>query len=112
MKISVAAITAVLTLSFAGSAFAAQNVTITAKNFQFTPSVVTLKAGEPVEFHLQATQGVHELNVPQVGLKSVMLTASKTTVHAVPQKKGTFVSHCALYCGIGHPNMKITFVVK
>lgn len=112
MKILVAALAAVITVSSAASALAAKDVTITAKDFQFTPNVVTLKAGEPVDFHLRATQGVHELNVPEVGLKSVMLTASNTVMHVVPKKKGTFVSHCAVYCGIGHSNMKITFIVK
>ena len=90
----------------------ARNVTITAKNFFFSPSVVHLKKGQTVHFNLRSSQGVHGLNVPQVGINNVTLTSKETDVTATPKKAGTFVAHCAVYCGIGHQNMKMTFIVK
>lgn len=108
---SIASLVAV-SLSALPAAAAVANVTITAKNFSFSPSVVHLKKGQTVRFHLRSSQGVHGLNVPQVGINNVTLTSKETDVTATPKKAGTFVAHCAVYCGVGHQNMKMTFIVK
>jgi len=94
------------------SSLAANDVTITAKNFSFSPAVVRLKKGEPVTFHLRAAQGVHGLNAPEVGINSMVLTAKEQIVHATPAKAGTFVVHCSIVCGTGHAQMAMTFIVK
>ena len=87
-------------------------MSITAKNYSFSPSVVHLKKGDTVHFHLRASQGVHGLNVPEVGIKSAVLTSKELTITAVPKKAGTFLTHCTVVCGPGHPNMKMTFIVE
>ncbi len=94
------------------TALAANDVTITAKNFSFSPAVVRLKKGEPVTFHLRAAQGVHGLNAPEVGINSMVLTAKEQIVRATPSKSGTFVVHCSIVCGTGHAQMAMTFIVK
>ena len=94
------------------TARAANDVTITAKNFSFSPAVVRLKKGEPVTFHLRAAQGVHGLNAPEGGINSMVLTAKEQLVHATPAKAGTFVVHCSIVCGTGHSQMAMTFIVK
>lgn len=87
-------------------------VTITAKNFTFAPSVVTLKVGQPTQLTFVGAEGVHGLTAPDIGLtQSVTITGTPTTVTVTPQKAGTFVAHCAIFCGIGHPKMQITFHV-
>jgi cytochrome c oxidase subunit 2 len=91
---------------------AANDVTITAKNFSFSPAVVRLKKGEPVTFHLRSAQGVHGLNAPEVGINSMVLTAKEQIVKATPAKAGTFVVHCSIVCGTGHAQMAMTFIVK
>jgi cytochrome c oxidase subunit 2 len=91
---------------------AANDVTITAKNFSFSPAVVRLKKGEPVTFYLRAAQGVHGMNIPEVGINSMVLTAKEQIVHATPSKAGTFVMHCSIVCGTGHAQMAMTFIVK
>lgn len=93
-------------------ASATQTVTIKAKNFTFTPGVVTLKEGQPTAITFVATQGVHGLTVPDIGLnQTVTITNSPTTVTVTPHKVGTFTSHCAIFCGIGHAKMQIVFKV-
>jgi cytochrome c oxidase subunit 2 len=91
---------------------AANDVTIIAKNFSFSPAVVRLKKGEAVTFHLRAAQGVHGLNAPEVGINSMVLTAKEQIVRATPSKAGTFVVHCSIVCGTGHAQMAMTFIVK
>ena len=113
MRTFVSAVVAVaIALFVAVPAFAAHDVTITARNFTFSPAVVRLKKGEPVVFHLRAAQGVHGLNVPEVGLPHELLTSREKTVRATPHQAGTFVVHCAVVCGTGHSHMGMTFIVK
>ncbi|GAC1359755.1 MAG: hypothetical protein NVSMB31_20070 [Vulcanimicrobiaceae bacterium] len=90
----------------------AQDITITAHNFAFSPSVVVLKKGQVVHLHVRATQGVHGLNVPQIGLNNVVLTNSTKIITITPRKTGKFPAHCAVICGIGHAKMEMEFIVK
>jgi cytochrome c oxidase subunit II len=93
-------------------ASATQSVTITAKNFAFSPALVTLKEGQPTAITFVATQGVHGLTAPDIGLnQTVTITSAPTTVTVTPQKVGTFTSHCAIVCGVGHAKMQIVFKV-
>jgi heme/copper-type cytochrome/quinol oxidase subunit 2 len=93
-------------------ASATQTVTIKAKNFAFSPGVVTLKEGQPTALTFVATQGVHGITAPDIGLDhTVTITNSPTTVTVTPHKVGTFTSHCAIFCGIGHAKMQIVFKV-
>lgn len=95
----------------AAPAFAA-DVTITAKNFSFSPKVVTLKKGQTTTLHIKSAEGVHGLNVPGIGLPMTTITAAGTDVKVTPKKAGTFDAHCAIVCGAGHEQMAMKFVVK
>lgn len=112
----IAVLFAAVLVAFAGTSpspsLAANDVTITAKNFSFSPAVVRLKKGQPVTFHLRSAQGVHGINAPEVGINSMVLTAKEQIVKATPSKAGTFVVHCSIVCGSGHAQMAMTFIVK
>ena len=114
LRLTLIALTVFAVVQFSGKlpAQAANDVTITAKNFSFSPAVVRLKKGEPVVFHLRSAQGVHGLNAPEVGINSMVLTAKEQIVKATPMKGGTFVVHCSIVCGTGHAQMAMTFIVK
>lgn len=109
--ICIAAITAFLPVQQASAASPAA-ITIKAKNFAFTPATVTLKQGQTVHITFVGTEGVHGLTAPDIGLnQTVTITSKPTTVTVTPQKTGTFVSHCAIFCGVGHAHMQIVFKV-
>ena len=110
--IAVACIAALSAFVSATPASATQSVTVTAKNFAFSPAIVTLKEGQATVITFVATQGVHGLTAPDIGLnQTVTITSSPTTVTVTPHKVGTFTSHCAIVCGVGHAKMQIIFKV-
>lgn len=116
MKISIAAICIAAFAAFLplqqASATTSAAVTIKAKNFAFSPATVTLKQGQATRITFVGTEGVHGLTAPDIGLnQTVTIMNTPTTVTVTPQKTGTFVSHCAIFCGIGHAKMQITFKV-
>ncbi|GAC1415452.1 MAG: hypothetical protein NVSMB64_25700 [Candidatus Velthaea sp.] len=107
-----AALTAALALSapaFAGTV----NVVANGQKFTFSPSVVTLKKGQPTTIHFKATPGApHGLNVPALGINNVVISSAGTDVKVDPKKAGTYDAHCTIVCGSGHAHMAMKFIVK
>lgn len=87
-------------------------VEITAKKFEFTPAVVTLKKGEPVTIRLTSTDRAHGLLVKAFNVDLDVDGGGSTEVTFTPTTGGTFPAICDHYCGSGHGGMKMTFVVE
>lgn len=87
-------------------------VQITAKRFEFVPSTVTLKKGEKVRLHLTSEDVVHGFFSKPLGLDEVIAPGKATDVTITPQTAGTFTTICDHFCGSGHGNMHMTFVVE
>ena len=93
-------------------ATAASPISIVASNWKFTPNTITLKVGVPQTLHLTSAQGVHGLQSSDLGIKQTMIMPSTPVdVTVTPKKAGTYVLHCAIMCGAGHPNMTLTVKV-
>lgn len=92
------------------SASAPQTVTITAAT-SFSPSAITVKAGEAVTLKFVGTSGVHGVESKELGIPATTITpGSAKTVVFTPQKPGTYTLHCTIMCGPQHGNMEV--VVK
>lgn len=90
---------------------APQVIHVTAKKFEYTPRVITLKKGVPVVLELTSVDRLHGFNVPALGVRADVLPGQTARVNVVPQKTGTFPFHCDNFCGSGHPNMTGEIVV-
>ena len=85
-----------MAMGLAGAAVAAEQAapsgvrkfTMTAKNYEFDPSVITVKKGEKVRL------------------------GDPTTIEFTADKAGTFEFKCSVYCGLGHRKMKGKLVVE
>lgn len=83
-----------------------QQITVYAKNFAFTPGTITLKVHQRAKLVFVSKQGTHGITIPDIGLNNVINIGNKpTTVEVTPQRTGSFVARCAVYCGIGHGSM-------
>lgn len=92
------------------SAASPQTVTITATS-TFSPSTITVKAGEPVTLKFVGTSGVHGVESKDLGIPATTITPGSTkTVTFTPQKPGTYTLHCTVMCGPQHGSMAV--VVK
>ncbi len=88
-------------------------VKITASNWKFVPSAITLRVGQTTQLRLTSTQGVHGLQSKDLGIPLTVLQPGKIVPLSVtPRKAGTFVLRCAIMCGAGHENMRLTVVVR
>jgi cytochrome c oxidase subunit 2 len=87
-------------------------IEITAKKFEFTPNVITLKKGEPVILRVTSIDRVHGFMSKPLKFDTDILVGKPTNVAVTPDTAGDFTVICDHYCGIGHGgmNMKISVV--
>ncbi|HEX4320104.1 MAG TPA: cupredoxin domain-containing protein [Acidobacteriaceae bacterium] len=88
-----------------------QRIEITAKRFNFTPGEITLKKGVPVVLVLTSADVDHGLKFKEL---NVVVNAKKGKTNEVtftPNKVGTFIGQCSVFCGSGHGSMKLTLHV-
>jgi len=80
-------------------------IRIEAKRFDYTPGTLTVKKGEPVVFELTSRDVLMGFNLPDFNLRADVVPDKVTRVRFVPDKTGTFVFLCDIFCGSGHEEM-------
>jgi cytochrome c oxidase subunit 2 len=104
-------------LALLGSATAARAqeprvITIAAKRFEFSPSEVRLKKGEPVTIRIASADATHGMYMKALGIDAEIVPGKTTEVTFTPQVAGRFTAICDHFCGAGHGNMHMDFVVE
>jgi cytochrome c oxidase subunit II len=103
-----------LSLGLGARAFAQaqpRTIKVSAKRFTFTPSEIALKKGQPVVFELTTEDVFMGFNVPDFGVRSDIVPGRTTKMSLTPDKAGTFVFLCDVFCGDGHETMNGKLVV-
>jgi cytochrome c oxidase subunit II len=89
-----------------------QTIKVTAKKFEFSPEKIVLKKGVPVTLELTSLDRKHGFAVPELGIRVEIKPNETARVHIVPDKAGTFMFHCDVFCGDGHEGMSGQIVVE
>jgi cytochrome c oxidase subunit 2 len=82
-----------------------RTIRITAKRFNYAPGEVTLKKGVPVVLEFTSLDVVMGFNLPDFNVRADILPGTVTRLRLVPDKTGTFVFLCDVFCGVGHEEM-------
>jgi cytochrome c oxidase subunit II len=88
-----------------------RRIEITAKRFDFSPSEITLKKGEPVVLVLTSADVSHGLRFRDLDLNLKAGKGQTAQIGFTPTKTGDFVGQCSVFCGTGHGRMKLTLHV-
>ena len=88
-----------------------QVVKVTAKKFEYSPSVIMLKRGVPALLQLTSLDRRHGFNCPGLKLQAEINPGAVTQVKFTPDKVGEFPFHCDVFCGSGHDQMEGTIKV-
>jgi cytochrome c oxidase subunit 2 len=108
---------------------AVQVITVTAKKYEFDPSLIRVKQGTKVRLSITATDHDHGFKIspfPDGAEKSgdpglvfsspqdcTKIEKGKTvTVEFVAQKAGTYSFRCCVVCGFHHHSMKGELIVE
>ena len=112
----IAAVAVVLSLSAYVAAQSAEPkekvIKITAKKFNYTPGEVKLKKGVPVILEFRSQDVLMGFNLPDFNVRADIVPGKVTRLRLTPDKTGTFVFLCDIFCGTGHEEMngKVTVV--
>jgi cytochrome c oxidase subunit 2 len=87
-------------------------VEITAKRFEFSPAEIVLEAGEPVTLRLRTLDVTHGFFQRALGIDLEIEPGKVTDLTITPREAGRFLTICDHFCGSGHGNMKMVFVVR
>ena len=90
---------------------APRRIEIVAKRFDFNPGEVTVKKGVPVTISLTSTDVDHGLKFKELNVNISAKKGHASEVTFTPDKTGTFVGQCSVFCGMGHGSMKLTLHV-
>ncbi len=97
-----------------GSAHAAEQaqvIEIKAKKYEFSPSEITLKKGEPVILRLTSEDRTHGFFIKPLKIDTDIKPGQATDITVTPDAAGEYVVICDHYCGTGHGNMKLKLTV-
>jgi cytochrome c oxidase subunit 2 len=86
-------------------------IKITAKKFNYTPGEVKLKKGVPVILEFRTLDVLMGFNLPDFNARADIVPGKTTRLRLVPDKTGTFVVLCDVFCGTGHEEMNGKLIV-
>ena len=89
-----------------------QVIRITAKKFNYTPGEVKLKKGVPVILEFRSEDILMGFNLPDFNLRTDIVPGKPVRVRFTPDKTGSFVFLCDIFCGSGHEDMGGTLIVS
>jgi cytochrome c oxidase subunit 2 len=89
-----------------------KTIRVTAKRFEFSPSEIHLKKGEPVVLEIQSADVRHGFNLPDLGVRADLKPGTVSRISFTPNKTGEFAFTCDVFCGSGHEDMSGTVSVS
>ena len=88
-------------------------IDVVARKFEFVPGEIHVRRGEPVELHLTAPEvpmGFHLLRLQAA--RRMSLPGRVAVLRLRPDKVGTFIFACDVFCGSGHEDMSGSLIVS
>jgi cytochrome c oxidase subunit 2 len=89
-------------------------IRVTAERFTFTPSQITVTAGEQVELHLKSEDTAHGFRLRGIPVNVVIPKRGhdELVVSFHADTPGRYVFECSRMCGAGHNFMRGTLIVR
>ena len=85
---------------------------MTARQWEFTPSTITVNKGDLVKLSIRSLDVSHGIALPEFGVNAVLTRGQETNVEFVADKQGVYSFFCSVQCGIGHSNMRGRLIVN
>ena len=85
---------------------------MTAKQWEFTPSTITVNEGDTVRLNIKSEDVTHGFAISEFGVNERVLPGETTSVEFIADKKGEYTFFCSVQCGAGHGGMRGKLIVK
>lgn len=86
-------------------------IKITARQFEFEPSTITLQKDKPVRLIITAVDVEHGFAIEALGINKKLKPRQPTIVEFTPNRTGRVEFACSIMCGTGHDEMTGELVV-
>ena len=86
-------------------------IKLAAKKFEYSPTEITVKKGEPVVIEVSSDDVKHGFTLPDFGIRTDIKPGSVNRISFTPDKAGRFAFTCDVFCGAGHEDMSGTLIV-
>jgi heme/copper-type cytochrome/quinol oxidase subunit 2 len=90
----------------------ARRIDVIMKKYDIQPAEIRVKQGEPLEFHVIATDVQHGFDVPDLGIKEAVQPSHPAVFTFTPDRKGEFEVKCGILCGAKHDSMRGKLIVE
>lgn len=104
--------THVLAQSAPSEAGQSGEIKMTAKKYEFNPSVIRVKQGDHVKLVITALDHDHGFKLEAFQIDQQLKKGETATVEFTADKTGTFPFECSHFCGMGHKKMKGELIVE
>ena len=84
---------------------------IVARKFEYEPREIRLKKGEPVALEFASLDVAMGFNSVDFNVRADIVPGKVTRLVFTPDKAGTFVFFCDVFCGNGHEEMAGALIV-
>lgn len=85
---------------------------VTARQFEFDPSTITVNEGDTVKLNVTSEDTPHGISIAAFGVSQTLTPNSTKTIEFVADKAGTYPIVCSVVCGSGHSSMKASLIVQ
>ena len=76
------------------------------------PNEVHIPVGAPVEFRVTAQDVLHDLWIPELGVKTDLVPGRENVIRVYTGRAGTYDGVCAEFCGLEHAWMRFRVVAE
>ncbi|MDO8554409.1 MAG: cupredoxin domain-containing protein [Candidatus Micrarchaeota archaeon] len=77
-------------------------INVTAKQWEFSPNVITVKKGDNIRLMITSLDVKHGFMLPDFNINKQIEPGETTIVEFVANKTGEFDFRCSVMCGAGH----------
>lgn len=83
----------------------AREIKVVARKFEFQPSIITARKGEPVKLVVTSEDVDHGIAIEAFGIDRQVKAKQTSVIEFTPDREGKFEFSCSVFCGDGHPRM-------
>jgi plastocyanin len=91
---------------------AQKTFTVTARQWSFDPSTITVDEGDAVTLNITSMDVTHGFSITEFGVNATLVPGQTTTVNFTASRAGSFSFFCSVSCGSGHSSMRGTLIVN